>query len=70
MVVRATLASRKDGFVDAFLDVLIALAIFPEEDQTCSWAAKRLVTKSTQSPSLDGKTKYRGAHVVVVTTSQ
>lgn len=55
MVVRTTLASREDSFVDALLEVLVALAVFPEEDQTCSWATEGLVTKSTQSVSLDGK---------------
>ena len=67
---RATLASREDCVVDTLLEVLVGLTVFPEEDQTCSWATKRLVTESTQSPSLNEKSKCGGTHVVVVTTSQ
>lgn len=70
MIVRATLASREDRIIDTLLEVLVVLTVFSEEDQTCSWATKRLVTTSTQSPSLDGKSKREGTHVVVVTTSQ
>lgn len=49
LVVWATLTSREHSIVDALLEVLIVLAVFPEEDHTCSGATKRLVTKWTQS---------------------
>lgn len=32
MVMGATLASREDSLIDALLEVLVVLAIFPEED--------------------------------------
>lgn len=53
----ATLTGREDGFVDAFLKVLVVLAVFSEEDQTCPWAAKCFVTTRSQFTGSDRKSK-------------
>ena len=58
VVVWATLASGEDSFVDALLEVWRVRTVSSEEDQTCSWAAKRLVTiNGLSSPGLDEKVK-------------
>lgn len=66
-----TLASGEDSLVDALLEVLSLLGVFPEEDKTSTGTTECLVpvphkVSVVHKPGANDSV----SHVVVVTTSQ
>ena len=71
VVVRATLAGRKNGVVDALLEVLSLLGVFPEEDKTSTGTTESLVPVPHKVSIVhEPGANQCDSHVVVVTTSQ
>ena len=67
---RASLARGEHGIVYALLEVLVSLAVFAEEDETCSRATERFVSEGPSQPRPLKENNGRDTYVVVVTTSQ
>ena len=71
VVVGTTLASREDSLVDALLEVLSLLGVFPEEDKTSTGTTECLVPVPQKVSIVhEPGANHCDSHVVVVTTSQ